>query len=74
MCDFRKGNCKKTAAGLTCDVGLRTRTFHVLSGSVLSVWNKLENVLASAPGGVNTKMQIIRLRTDAGERIVGMYI
>lgn len=71
---FWKGNCKKTAVGMTCDVGLRTRTFHVLSGSVLSVWNKLENVLASAPGGVNTKMQIIRLKTDAGERIVGSLI
>lgn len=71
---FWKGNCKKTAVGLQCDVGLRTRTFHVLSGSVLSVWNKVENVLASAPGGVNTKMQIIRLKTDAGERIVGSLI
>ncbi|XP_063396548.1 protein strawberry notch homolog 1-like [Mytilus trossulus] len=71
---FWKGNCKKTALGLQCDVGLRTRTFHVLSGSVLSVWNKLENVLASAPGGINSKMQIIRLKTDAGERIVGSLI
>lgn len=35
------------------------------------MWNKLENVLASAPGGINSKMQIIRLKTDAGERIVG---
>ena len=66
-----KGNCKKIAVGLQCDVGLRSRTFHVLSGSVLSVWNKVENVLASAPGGANSKMQIIRLKTDAGERIVG---
>ena len=31
----------------------------------------MENVLASAPGGANSKMQIIRLKTDAGERIVG---
>ena len=71
---FWKGNCKKIAVGLQCDVGLRSRTFHVLSGSVLSVWNKVENVLASAPGGANSKMQIIRLKTDAGERIVGSLI
>jgi len=38
---------------------------------VLSVWTKVESVLASLPGGNATRMQIIRLRTDDGKRIVG---
>ncbi|XP_033748183.1 protein strawberry notch homolog 1-like isoform X1 [Pecten maximus] len=71
---YWKGNCKKVSMGLPCEVGLRSRTFHVLSGSVLSVWSKVEGVLASMPGGANSKMQIIRLRTDNGQRIVGSLI
>ena len=67
----RKGNCKRANVGLSCEVGLRTRTYHILSGSVLSVWTKVESVLASLPGGNATRMQIIRLRTDDGKRIVG---
>ena len=43
----------------------------MLSGSVLSVWNKVERVLVSMPGGNSTKMQVIRLRTDDNQRIVG---
>ena len=37
---------------------------------MLSVWSKVENVLA----GLNaaSRMQIIRLRTDDNQRIVGM--
>ncbi len=52
-------------------MGLRTRTYYVLGGSVLSVWNTVEGVLASLPGGHATRMQIIRMRTDEGQRIVG---
>lgn len=58
--------------GLTCEIGLRTREYHVLAGSVLSVWGKVESVLAAMPGGSSSKMQIIRLRTEDGQRIVGM--
>lgn len=58
-------------AGLPCEIGLRTRTYHVLIGSVLSVWNKVETVLATTSGASNQRMQIIRLRTDAGTKIVG---
>ena len=38
---------------------------------MLSVWNKVERVLVAMPGGNNTKMQVIRLRTDDNQRIVG---
>ena len=66
----RKGNCKRMALGLTCEVGKRQRTFHILSGSVLSVWSKLESVLAGQPGA-NSKVQIVRCRKSDGSRIVG---
>uniref|UniRef100_A0A672U5F4 Protein strawberry notch homolog 1 n=1 Tax=Strigops habroptila TaxID=2489341 RepID=A0A672U5F4_STRHB len=66
----RRGNCKKAGLGLVCEVGLRCRTYYVLCGSVLSVWTKVEGVLASV-SGTNVKMQIVRLRTEDGQRIVG---
>lgn len=56
--------------GLQCEVGLRCRSYYVLCGSVLSVWNELEEVLTPV-GGTNVKVQIVRLRTDDGQRIVG---
>uniref|UniRef100_A0A665U7D1 Protein strawberry notch homolog 1 n=1 Tax=Echeneis naucrates TaxID=173247 RepID=A0A665U7D1_ECHNA len=66
----RRGNCKKASVGLQCEVGLRCRTYYVLCGSVLSVWNELEEVLTPV-SGTNVKVQIVRLRTEDGQRIVG---
>uniref|UniRef100_A0A671NH85 Protein strawberry notch homolog 1 n=1 Tax=Sinocyclocheilus anshuiensis TaxID=1608454 RepID=A0A671NH85_9TELE len=66
-------NCKKVSVGLQCEIGLRCRTYYVLCGSVLSVWTKVEGVLASV-SGTNVKMQIVRLRTEDGQRIVGLII
>ena len=66
----RKGNCKKKALGLTCSVGLRKQIYHILSGSVLRVWNQVEGILATQ-GGSNSRMQIIRVRTVDGSRSVG---
>uniref|UniRef100_A0A8C6QXX7 Protein strawberry notch homolog 1 n=1 Tax=Nannospalax galili TaxID=1026970 RepID=A0A8C6QXX7_NANGA len=67
---YWRGNCKKASLGLVCEIGLRCRTYYVLCGSVLSVWTKVEGVLASV-SGTNVKMQIVRLRTEDGQRIVG---
>nr|CAB0002093.1 unnamed protein product [Nesidiocoris tenuis] len=67
---YWSGNCKNTTLGLDCEVGLRRRTYNVLSGSVLSVWARIETVLAARTGH-NTKMQVIRLRTAEGFKIVG---
>lgn len=66
----RRGNCKKASVGLQCEVGLRCRAYYVLCGSVLSVWNELEEVLTPV-SGTNVKVQIVRLRTEDGQRIVG---
>jgi hypothetical protein len=68
----RRGNCKNVTLGLDCEVGLRRRTYNVLAGSVLSVWARVENVLA-AKTGHNSKMQVVRLRTGEGVKIVGKY-
>ncbi|XP_045078486.1 protein strawberry notch homolog 1-like isoform X3 [Coregonus clupeaformis] len=70
---YWRGNCKKALVGLQCEVGLRCRTYYVLCGSVLSVWTKVEGVLSSV-SGTNIKMQIVRLRTEDGQRIVGLII
>ncbi|KAM9801252.1 protein strawberry notch homolog 1 [Neosynchiropus ocellatus] len=70
---YWRGNCKKASVGLQCEVGLRCRTFYVLCGSVLSVWNELEEVLTPV-SGTNVKVQIVRLRTEDGQRIVGLII
>lgn len=69
----RRGNCKNVTLGLDCEVGLRRRTYNVLAGSVLSVWSRVENVLA-AKTGHNSKMQVVRLRTGEGVKIVGKCI
>ncbi|XP_077995470.1 protein strawberry notch homolog 1-like [Glandiceps talaboti] len=70
---YWRGNCKRSVLGLSCEVGLRRRTFHILSGSVLSVWKKVESVLATQASH-NSKMQIIRLRTEDGTKLVGCLI
>uniref|UniRef100_A0A8D0A8Q1 Protein strawberry notch homolog 1 n=1 Tax=Sander lucioperca TaxID=283035 RepID=A0A8D0A8Q1_SANLU len=67
---YWRGNCKKASVGLQCEVGLRCRSYYVLCGSVLSVWNELEEVLTPV-SGTNVKVQIVRLRTEDGQRIVG---
>lgn len=59
--------------GQDCEVGLRRRTYNVVSGSVLSVWSRVEGVLASKNGTHNNKMQVIRLRTKDDLKIVGRY-
>ncbi|KAM8743137.1 protein strawberry notch homolog 1 isoform 5-T7 [Acanthopagrus schlegelii] len=66
---YWRGNCKKASVGLQCEVGLRCRTYYVLCGSVLSVWNEVELVLTPV-SGANVKVQIVRLRTEDGQRIV----
>lgn len=47
---------------MDCEVGLRRRSYNVLSGSVLSVWSRVESILATRSAH-NTKMQVVRLRT-----------
>lgn len=49
------GKCRQSAAGEICQYGLRQRAYNVLTGSVLSVWTKVEAVLSAH---YNAKMQV----------------
>eukprot|EP00092_Neocalanus_flemingeri_P007898 GFUD01008524.1.p1 GENE.GFUD01008524.1~~GFUD01008524.1.p1 ORF type:complete len:1137 (+),score=338.24 GFUD01008524.1:191-3601(+) len=73
---FWKGNCKNRSVGMECEVGLRRKTYNVLTGSVLSVWTKVESVLTNdgQKKGQHAKMQVVRMRLDEGRRIVGTLI
>lgn len=59
---------------INLQVGLRRRTYTVLAGSVLSVWSRVENILAMKCSASNNKMQVIRLKTTEGIKIVGTLI
>ncbi|KAJ8932613.1 hypothetical protein NQ314_014543 [Rhamnusium bicolor] len=67
---YWRGNCRNVSVGHDCEVGLRRRTYNVVSGSVLSVWSRVEGVLASKNGSQNNKMQVIRLRTKDDLKVV----
>lgn len=70
---YWRGNCKNVALGMDCEIGLRRRTYNVLSGCVLSVWTKVEDLLNSRTGH-NSKMQVVRMRASDGLKIVGTLI
>lgn len=46
----------------------------MLSGSVLGVWSRVEQILAMKMGHHHNKMQVIRLKTKEGQKIVGTLI
>ncbi len=68
---FRQGHCSNIR---NCEVGLRTRKYHVLAGSVLTVWSKIENLLSSLTGYNQFRLQIIRVKTNDNQKIVGCVI
>lgn len=61
---------RATCRNADCEVGLRVRTYHVLSGSVLGVWGRVERLLAMRAD----KLQVVRLKTDDDRKIVGTVI
>ncbi|XP_070492560.1 protein strawberry notch isoform X1 [Chironomus tepperi] len=71
---FWNGTCRQTTLGFECEVGLRRRTYSILSGSVLSVWGRVENVLSRYGSSGHNKMQVIRLKTQEGKKVVGTVI
>ncbi|CRK86966.1 CLUMA_CG000782, isoform A [Clunio marinus] len=71
---FWSGTCRHVTMGYECEVGLRRRTYSILSGSVLSVWGRVENILSRYGSSGHNKMQVIRLKTQEGKKIVGTVI
>ena len=68
---FRQGHCSNIRS---CEIGLRTRKFQVLAGSVLTVWTRVENVLSSLTGYSQFRLQIIRVKTNDDLKIIGCVI
>jgi len=61
---------------MQCEVGLRKKTYNVLTGSVLSVWHEVESILTQDGNrkGTHSRMQVVRLKLQSGKRIVGTLI
>ncbi len=68
---YRQGVCKNQR---NCEIGLRNRKYHILAGSVLTVWAKIENILCSLLGSQQCRLQIIRIKTTSDQKIVGCVI
>ncbi|XP_034667121.1 protein strawberry notch homolog 1 [Drosophila subobscura] len=54
----------------SCEVGLRVRTYHVLSGLMLPIWGRIEKIIERN----GRKIQIIRVKTDVNKKIVGTLV
>ncbi len=69
----RQGKCRLSIPGHPCEVGMRRRTYHVLTGSLLGVWTHLEGVFARHPSQ-NHRMQIIRIHSEKKKLVGQSYI
>ncbi|CAH8577190.1 unnamed protein product [Schistosoma rodhaini] len=68
------GFCSSTMQSRTlCEVGLRMRNYYVLSGSVLNVWARIEPFLQMRSNSTRC-MQVVRLKSKDGKRIIGSLI
>ena len=69
-------SCKATAEGLDCRVGCRTSHVCLLSGSVVRIWQALQDTLTAASrSGTRSSERLLRLvraRLPNGERIVAV--
>ena len=75
MCqhNYIYSKCRTESNGTYCEVGRRTRTYFVLSGSVLSVWPIVEEVLSTGGDRKSSRMQVIRGRTEQDQKMAGEY-
>lgn len=69
---YWQGRCKLSIVNHPCEVGMRRRTYHILTGSLLGVWTHFEGVFARHPSQAH-KMQIVRVHTP-GRKLVGILI
>ncbi|CAH8619980.1 unnamed protein product [Dicrocoelium dendriticum] len=71
---MQHGICPRATHQRTiCEVGLRVRTYHVLSGSVLNVWAQIEPLIQNRSNMARC-MQVVRLKSKDGSRIIGSLI
>jgi hypothetical protein len=67
---YWQGKCRLSTTFQPCEVGMRRRTYYVLTGSLLGVWTHLESVFLRFPSQSH-KMQIVRVHI-AGKKLIGM--
>ncbi|KAI6213229.1 hypothetical protein M3Y94_00125800 [Aphelenchoides besseyi] len=72
---FLFNDCKREK-NVFCELGRRFRTYFVLTGSVIAVWPLLEKALTEnrTKGQHNSHMQIVRIRTDDNQKLVGLLV
>jgi hypothetical protein len=70
---YTLGSCKLSVASGGCGVGLRRRLHYILGGSVLGIWTHLESVF-NRHTIHGYKMQIMRVQTTEGRKLVGIEI
>lgn len=68
MCYFN--SCKRIEAKMKCDVGMRHRNYCILSGGILTAWPLLERSLGAWRDGTK-RFQIVRLKIDSSNRVIG---
>ena len=72
---FWTGSCLKSSSGHKCEHGLRSRSYHVLCGSVLSVWSQIEDLLVNDPTSSQLhRLQVVRFETTDKLKYVGEYL
>lgn len=68
------GRCSRKRNNLQCDVGLRKRIYHIVSGSILSFWEMIEKTNSSQ---AHSKLQIVRLKIEEADkkevRVIGEF-
>ncbi|XP_034481460.1 protein strawberry notch [Drosophila innubila] len=69
MCSHIYWN-RRCPFGIKCGVGLRVRTYHVLSGLMLPIWDRIALIIEKD----GRKIQMIRVKTDDNRKIVGTVV
>ncbi|XP_023173345.2 protein strawberry notch isoform X2 [Drosophila hydei] len=69
MCSHIYWN-RRCPFGIKCGVGLRVRTYHVLSGLMLPIWDRIALIIEKD----GRKIQMIRVKTDENKKIVGTVV
>ncbi|OTF77096.1 hypothetical protein BLA29_012872 [Euroglyphus maynei] len=60
-----------TSSMKNCEIGIRKRTYCVLSGAVMTVWPEIEKTI---PQILNHKLQVVRLKTEDNLKYIGPLI
>nr|XP_015024579.2 uncharacterized protein LOC6635455 isoform X2 [Drosophila virilis] len=69
ICSHIYWSCK-CSYGKRCGLGLRVRSYHVLSGLLISVWERVASIIEKN----GRQMQMVRVKTESSKRIVGILV